>query len=150
MLYPRFNGNEHCSLDRHFLRTLTVIYDKLWQKIVYWCKKTARFHTLCKSVNPTLGPVVSQANAGRVCRLLVAKRLSTASWVITEIVSDASKRRLQCVIRGRVNLDTFIQSGGWHGYNGLGDMGYKNHLLVRRGADEFVSPTSHINNAEAF
>ena len=46
-------------------------------------------------------------------------------FVYTEMVPNVQQRTLQCVIRGRVNLDTVIHSDGWRGYNGLVDMGYK-------------------------
>ena len=48
--------------------------------------------------------------------------------VYTEIVPDASRKTLQDIIRGRVDMETIIHSDGWRGYNGLVDLGYKNTL----------------------
>ena len=53
-------------------------------------------------------------------------------------------------MRGKVGLDTVIHSDSWRGYNGLVDLGYKKHLRVNHGNDEFVSKGSHINGIEGF
>jgi len=70
--------------------------------------------------------------------------------VYTEIVPDCSKPTLQGIMRGKVGLDTVIHSDSWRGYNGLVDLGYKKHLRVNHGNDEFVSKGSHINGIEGF
>ena len=70
--------------------------------------------------------------------------------VYTEIVPDCSKATLQAVIRGRVSLDSVINSDGWRGYNGLVDVGYEKHLRVEHGNDEFVRGKTHINGIEGF
>jgi transposase-like protein len=70
--------------------------------------------------------------------------------VYTEIVPDCSKATLQAVIRGRVALDTVINSDGWRGYNGLVEVGYEKHLRVDHGRDEFVNGKAHINGIEGF
>ncbi len=70
--------------------------------------------------------------------------------VYTEIVPDCSKATLQEVIRGRVSLDSIINSDGWRGYNGLVDVGYEKHLRVQHGKDEFVRGKAHINGIEGF
>ncbi len=68
----------------------------------------------------------------------------------TEIVPDCSKATLQWVIRGKVSLDSVIHSENWRGYNGLVDLGYRKHLRVDHGSDEFTSGSSHINGSEGF
>ena len=70
--------------------------------------------------------------------------------VYTEIVPDCSKKTLQAVIRGRVELESVIHSDGWRGYNGLVDLGYANHLRVDHGRNEFTRGRSHINGIEGF
>jgi len=73
--------------------------------------------------------------------------------VYTEVVPDCSKAVLSAAIRGKVDLDSVIHSDGWPGYNGLVDMGYKKHLRVDHGANEFSSSTvrgNHINGIEGF
>ena len=44
--------------------------------------------------------------------------------VYTEIVPSGSKATLQAIIRGRVAVESVINSDGWRGYDGLVDIGY--------------------------
>ena len=70
--------------------------------------------------------------------------------VYTEIVPDCSRATLQAVIRGNIDINSIIHSDGWRGYNGLVDLGYKKHLRVDHGSDEFVRGKAHINGIEGF
>jgi len=70
--------------------------------------------------------------------------------VDTEIIPDARRKRLQDIIRGRVDMETVIHSDGWRGYNGLVDLGYKKHFRVHHGKNEFVRGKTHINGIESF
>ena len=70
--------------------------------------------------------------------------------VYTEIVPDASKATLQKVIRGRVGIESVINTDGWRGYQGLVDMGFAKHFRVHHGDNEFVRGTRHINGIESF
>lgn len=70
--------------------------------------------------------------------------------VYTEIVPDCSKRTLQGIIRGRVELESVIHSDGWRGYDGLVDLGYQKHFRVEHGSNEFANEHSHINGIESF
>jgi transposase-like protein len=73
--------------------------------------------------------------------------------VYTEVVPDCSKTVLLQAIRGKVDLDSVIHSDSWPGYNGLVDMGYKKHLRVDHGSNEFSSRRergNHINGIEGF
>jgi transposase-like protein len=51
--------------------------------------------------------------------------------VYTEVVPDCSKTTLQGIIRGRVELERIILSGGWRGYDGLVDLGYQKYFRVQ-------------------
>lgn len=64
--------------------------------------------------------------------------------VYTEIVPDCSKRTLQGIIRGGVELESVIHSDGWRGYDGLVDLGYQKHFRVEHGNNEFANERSHI------
>ncbi len=69
--------------------------------------------------------------------------------VYTEIVPDCSKATLQAIIRGKVDVQSVINSDGWRGYNGLVDIGY-GHFRVDHGNDEFVKGSHHVNGIEGF
>ena len=70
--------------------------------------------------------------------------------VYTELVPNCRKPTLQAIIRGKVALDSVIDSDGWRGYNGLVDVGYGKHLRVDHGKDEFVRGRVHVNGIEGF
>ena len=70
--------------------------------------------------------------------------------VYTRIVPDVRKNTLCKAIRGRVSLHSIIHSDGWPGYDGLVEVGYKKHLRVHHGDDEFANSRSHINGIESF
>ena len=73
------------------------------------------------------------------------------SRVYTEIVPDFKRLTLQAVILGKVSIESVIYSDGWHGYNGLVDVGYSKHFRVLHGDNEFVRDSHcHINGIESF
>ena len=49
-----------------------------------------------------------------------------------------AKRRFKALLEGKLALESDIHSDGWHGYNGLVDIGYEKHYRVHHGIDEFV------------
>ncbi len=69
--------------------------------------------------------------------------------VYTEIVSDCSKPTLQGIIRGKVDLNTVVNTDNWRGYNGLVELGY-GHFRVDHCFDEFTCGAVHINGIEGF
>ena len=66
----------------------------------------------------------------------------------TEIVPDCSKKTLQAIIRGKINVAAIVNTDGWRGDDGLVDVGFDRR--VRHGQDEFVAGASHINGIESF
>ena len=70
--------------------------------------------------------------------------------VYTEIVPDYTKATLQAIIRGKADLESVVHSGGWRGYNGLIDLGYKKHFRAHHSNDEFARGKSHINGIESY
>ena len=70
--------------------------------------------------------------------------------VYTEIIPDCSKKNLQAIIRGKIDVSAMVNTDGWRGYDGLVDVGFDRHFRVRHGQDEFVHGASHINGIESF
>src|SRR5512136_279214 len=70
--------------------------------------------------------------------------------VYTQIVSDCSRKTLQAIIKGKVDLNSIIHSDSFRSYDGLVDLGYKRHYRVNHGKDEFATKKSHINGIENF
>jgi transposase-like protein len=76
--------------------------------------------------------------------------LKRGDQVYTEIVPNCKSINLQRIIKGKTGVDSVIHSGGWRGYNGLVDFGYKEHFRVHHGKNEFARGNSHINGIESF
>ena len=84
----------------------------------------------------------------------MAKRPS----LVSSNVRDRSIRRssriaqsppLQGIIRGKVDLNTVVNSDNWRGYNGLVELGY-GHFRVDHCFDEFTCGAVHTNGIEGF
>lgn len=102
-------------------------------------------------MNLILAHAVSVGRQGRRAggETIVFGILERQGKVYTEIVPDASKKRLQAAIRGKVSLDTIIHSDGWRGYTRLVDVGYEKHLRVHHGKNEFARGHCQINGIES-
>lgn len=71
--------------------------------------------------------------------------------VYTEIIPDCTKKTLQKVILGKVDIKSIVHTDGWRGYNGLVDVGYDKHYRVYHGRNEFSYKNGiHINGIESF
>ncbi len=70
--------------------------------------------------------------------------------VYTEIIPDCTRRTLQKIIAGKVDIQSVINTDGWHAYDGLVDIGYSKHHRVIHGKDEFARGANHINGIESF
>ena len=60
------------------------------------------------------------------------------------------KQRCKRSVRGRVGIESVINTDGWRGYQGLVDMGFAKHFRVHHGDNEFVRGRRHINGIESF
>ena len=56
---------------------------------------------------------------------------------------------LQGIIRGKVQINSVINTDGWKGYNGLVDISYQKHYRVHNN-NELANKRSHINDIESF
>jgi transposase len=103
-------------------------------------------------MNHTLMHGASAENAGRGARgkAIVFVLLKRGDKAYTEIVPDCKSVILQRIIKGKTGVESVIHSGGWRGYNGLVNFGYKKHFRVHHGKNEFVRGNSHINGVESF
>jgi len=69
--------------------------------------------------------------------------------VYTELIQDSSAATLQAIIRGKVLIDSIINSDGWRGYNGLVDVGYDKHFRINH-SEHYSEKGVHINGIESF
>lgn len=71
--------------------------------------------------------------------------------VYTELVPNCSKKTLQTIVQRIVEVNSEIDTDGWHGYDGIVDVGYDKHYRVNHSADEFSDGQGHhVNGIEAF
>lgn len=70
--------------------------------------------------------------------------------VYTEVIPDCSRKTLQAIISGKVDIKSVINTDGWKAYNGLVDIGYGKHYRVIHSKNEFARGSSHINGIESF
>jgi hypothetical protein len=54
------------------------------------------------------------------------------------------------LIRKHADDEVVINTDGWGGYDGLVDMGFKEHHRVFHGENEFVRGKKHVNGIEGF
>jgi transposase-like protein len=76
--------------------------------------------------------------------------LKQGHCVYTEIVDNASKTKLQAMVRGKVDPNTVICTDSWRGYDALVDMGSHKFLRVNHDNQAFVSGSKRINIIESF
>ena len=121
-------------------------------RLVEYCEEQSPYSGIVEVDESYFGARRAKGRRGRGAygKTIVFGIFKRNGHVYTEIVSDCSKDTLQAVIRGRVSLDSVINSDGWRGYNGLVDVGYEKHLRVQHGNDEFVRGKAHINGIEGF
>ena len=76
--------------------------------------------------------------------------LQRNSKVYTQIVPNCSRKTIQAIIAGKVDISSTIHSDSYSTYDGLVDLGYKKHYRIRHGQNEFAVKDNHINGIESF
>jgi len=131
--------------------TVNRIYLGLRERILIACEEARPMFGVVEVDESLFGPrrVKGKRGRGAFGKTTVFGIFERDGQVYTEIVPDCSKATLQGIIRGRVDLQTVINSDGWRGYNGLVDLGY-GHFRVDHSKDEFARGRVHINGIEGF
>jgi transposase-like protein len=70
--------------------------------------------------------------------------------VYTHIIPNAKAETLLPLIRKHADTEVIVNTDGWASYDGLVDMGYKEHHRVLHGENEFVRGKNHVNGIEGF
>jgi transposase len=81
--------------------------------------------------------------------------LSGKEKIYTEIVPNCKKNTLQAIIKGKIDVKSYINTDGWRGYDGLVDIGYAKHFRVNHSANDFAhkgeeGATVTVNGIESF
>lgn len=70
--------------------------------------------------------------------------------VYTDIVNDVKAKTLLPIIRGKVSLDSIVNTDGFTPYDWLVDLWYEKHHRVNHHNNEFARWSQHINGIESF
>ena len=134
------------------VRSVNDVYLRLRRRLQTWCPVPAELNGAVEPDESYLGPRRVRGKRGRGAsgKTIVFGLFKRGGQVYTEIVPDCSKKTLQVIIRGKIDVAAMVNTDGWRGYDGLVDVGFDRHFRVRHGRDEFVQGASHINGIESF
>lgn len=94
--------------------------------------------------------VVKRGRGSKILQQPVFGMYQRNGRVYIEFVSNAEKKTLQDIIRGRIELASDVYSDTWKSYKGLEQQGY-NHEMLDHGNEEYVRGGEiHINGIEGF
>ena len=145
-------ANQIAEISRLNINTINRYLQIIRRRIALECQKQAQLSGIIEADESFFGArrVKGKRGRGAFGKTIVFGLYKRHGNVYTEIVPDCSKATLQAVIRGRVSIESVINTDGWRGYNGLVDLGYEKHLRVDHHRNEFVKGRAHINGIEGF
>jgi len=134
------------------VRAVSAVYRCLRRRLQTWCPVPAELDGAVELDESYFGPRRVRGKRGRGAggKTIVFGLFKRGGQVYPEIVPDCSKKTLQAIIRGKIDVAAMVNTDGWRGYDGLVDVGFDRHFRVRHGQDEFVQGASHINGIESF
>jgi transposase len=108
-------ATETAQLSPVSLRSVTVIFDKLRDKIAKWCEQSTPFSGTIEVDESYFGPrrIPGKRGRGASGKTIVFGIFKREGKVYTEIVPNARKKTLQRIIRGKVDPKvSFIPMAG--------------------------------------
>ena len=134
------------------MRAVNEGYLRLRHRLLAWRPMPAELGGAVALDESYSGPRRVRGKQGRRAggKTIVFGLCKRGATVYPEIVPDCSKRTLQAIIRGKIDVSVMVNTDGWRGYDGLVDVGFDRHDRVRHGQDEFVHGAAHINGIESF
>ncbi|QNE38276.1 IS1595 family transposase (plasmid) [Hymenobacter sp. NBH84] len=134
------------------VRAVNDIYLRLRHRLLACSPVPADLDGAVELDESYFGPRRVRGKRGRGAggKTIVFGLFKRGAQVYTEIVPDCSKKTLQAIIRGKIDVTAMVNTDGWRGYDGLVDVGYDRHFRVHHGQNEFVQGASHINGIESF
>lgn len=134
------------------VRSVNALYLRLRRRLQAWCPVPTELGGAVELDESYFGPRRVRGKRGRGAsgKTIVFGLFKRGSQVYTEIVPDCSKKTLQGIIGGKIDVAAMVNTDGWRGYDGLVDVGFDRYFRVRHGQDEFVPGDSHNNGIESF
>ena len=134
------------------IRAIKAVYLRLRHRFRAWSPVPAELARAVELDERYFGPRRGRGKRGRGAggKTIVFGLFKRGGQVYPEIVLDCSKKTLQAIIRGKIDVPAMVNTDGWRGYDGLVDVGFDRHFRVRHGHDKFVQGASHINGIGSF
>lgn len=134
------------------IRAVKALYLRLRHRFRAWNPVPAKLAGAVEFDESYFGPRRVRGKRGRGAsgKTMVFGRFKRGGQEYPEIIPDCSKKTLQAIICGKIDVAAMVNTDGWRGYDGLVDVGFIRHFRVRHGQDEFVQGASHINGIESF
>jgi len=134
------------------VRSVNALYLRLRRRLQTWYPVPADLDGAIELDESYFGTRRVRGKRGRGAngKAIVFGLFKRSGQMYTEIVPDCSKKTLQAIIRGKIDVAAIVNTDGWRGDNGLVDVGFNRHFRVRHGQDKFVQGASHINGIESF
>ena len=123
------------QLCDHSVRSVNAVYQRIRVRLAQECAAQSPFSGELEADESYFSsrPIHGKRGRGAGGQTIVFGLLKRGDCVYTEIVPNASRAMLQAIIRGKVDPNSLIHTGGWQGYNGRGDLGLEKHFRVNHG-----------------
>lgn len=145
------NSTQIASLTGLNVNTVDRYLRAIRERIAEYCEYLTPFHGVVEVDESYFGGRrKGPRGRGAAGKMIVFGILKRQGKVYTQIVPNVTRKTLQAIISGRVELDSVIHSDGFRGYDGLVDLGYKKHYRVHHAKGEYANKRSHINGIESF
>ncbi len=146
------NARQVASLTGLNRNTINRLLSLLRSRIAECCEQDSPLKGQIEVDESYFGPRRVRGITGRGARKKtpVFGILQRNSKVYTQIVSNCSRRIIQAIIAGKVDITSTIHSDSYGSYDGLVDLGYRKHYRIRHGQNEFAVKDNHINGIESF
>ncbi|MGY3087889.1 transposase [Hymenobacter sp. UYAg731] len=133
------------------VRAVNEIYLLVRHRLLAWSPAPAEFDGAVELDESYFGPRRVRGKRSRRAsgKTIVFGLFKRGGQVYTEIVPNCSKKTLQAIIRGKIDVAAMVNTDGWRVYDGLVDVGFDRHFRVRHSQDEFVGGASRINGLES-
>ena len=111
-------------------RAVNDLYLCLRRQLQAWSPVPVGLDGAVERDESSFGPRRVRGKRGRGVsgKTIVFGLFKRGGQVDTEIVPDCSKKTLQAIIRGKIDVAAMVNTDGWRGYDGLVDVGFDRPL----------------------
>ena len=129
------------------------LFRHIRQHIAHECERASPFDEGAVELDESyFGPrrVRGRRGRGAAGKTPVFGMFKRGGKVYTQMVKNFSMAEILPIIEGRASKQMAVYSDGCRTYDGLADLGYKQHYRIKHSHNEFAQGTNHINGIENF